>query len=183
MVDLSPATRQHVAALFAPAEIPEAEALLARECADNLPLLGDPITPQGLERLRFAALRLSGGRLGRLREAIQVAKSDWRDLLMGAGFAHDVHAHRRWRPRLLDAPTIQRWMAGILPEGVALRLEDAVSVRYGPHLGKDGAVIDLLGLEPEALYLVELASGEQAEEYQRSLVRQTSPDANPLPTR
>ena len=46
-----------------------------------------------LERLRYAALKLSGGRLDALREAVELARIDWRDLLMGAGFGYDVHAH------------------------------------------------------------------------------------------
>jgi hypothetical protein len=97
MVDLSPLTRQHVAALFAAADVPQAEQLLAHECAENLPLVRDP-TPEGLERLRFAAIRVSEGALPRLRDAIALAKIDWRDLLVAAGFAHDVTAHRTWRP-------------------------------------------------------------------------------------
>jgi hypothetical protein len=97
MVDLSEQTRQHVAALFAPGERAEAERILAIECAENLPLIGDP-SPLGLERLRFAALRLSNGRLELLREAVDLAKVDWRDLLMASGFGQDLEAHRRWRP-------------------------------------------------------------------------------------
>jgi len=98
MVDLSPLTKQHLAVLFAPADVGEAEQLLARECAENLPLISNP-TPSGLERLRFAALRLSDGSLHRLREAITLAKTDWRDLLVAADFADDIHAHRSWQPR------------------------------------------------------------------------------------
>jgi hypothetical protein len=98
MVELSPLTKQHLAALFVPADVSEAEQLLARECAENLPLVSNP-TPGGLERLRFAALRLSDGNLHRLRDAIALAKTDWRDLLVAADFAEDVHAHQSWHPR------------------------------------------------------------------------------------
>ena len=101
MIELSPPTKQHLDALFAPADVPEAEELLARECADNLPLTWNP-TPSGLERLRFAALRLSEGRLDRLRDAIALAKTDWRDLLVAAGFADDIDAHRSWQPQRRD---------------------------------------------------------------------------------
>jgi hypothetical protein len=51
-----------------------------------------------LERYRYAALKLSGGDLGRLRQAIELAKSDWRDLLVAAGFAENVRAHKNWNP-------------------------------------------------------------------------------------
>src|SRR5262245_34140210 len=65
VVKLSPLTKQYVAALFAPTDVAEAESLLATECAENLPLVSDP-TPEGLERLRFAAIRLSEGKVTRL---------------------------------------------------------------------------------------------------------------------
>ena len=98
MVELSPLTRQHVAVLFAPADVGEVEGFLVRECAENLPLISDP-TPSGLERVRFAALRLSDGSIHRLRDAITLAKTDWRDLLVAANFADDIHAHRTWEPQ------------------------------------------------------------------------------------
>jgi hypothetical protein len=44
MVDLSPRTRSHVAALFRRDDVPEAEVLLATECAEDLPILGAAAT-------------------------------------------------------------------------------------------------------------------------------------------
>jgi hypothetical protein len=52
----------------------------------------------GLERCRFAALKLSCGQLEKLRGAIELAAKDWRDLLMAAGFGRDLEAHLRWLP-------------------------------------------------------------------------------------
>jgi hypothetical protein len=51
-----------------------------------------------LERIRFAALKLSAGNLEALRSAVGLANRDWRDLLMAAGFGRDVDAHRSWHP-------------------------------------------------------------------------------------
>lgn len=51
-----------------------------------------------LERVRFAALKLSTGSLAGLRRAVELAKLDARDLLMAAGFGHDVRAHEAWFP-------------------------------------------------------------------------------------
>ncbi len=51
-----------------------------------------------LERLRFAALKLGGGRLADLYDAVDLANTDWRDLLVAAGFAEDVEAHKSWFP-------------------------------------------------------------------------------------
>jgi hypothetical protein len=98
MIELSPLTRRHVAAMFDPAQAEQVEELLARECAENLPLMAGPPTPESLERIRFAALRLSGGNTEHLRQAVRLAQIDWRDLLIAAGFADDVQAHARWQP-------------------------------------------------------------------------------------
>jgi hypothetical protein len=53
-------------------------------------------TPDGLERVRFAALKLSEGNMEKLHRAVKLAKADWRDLLVAAGFADSVHAHKHW---------------------------------------------------------------------------------------
>ena len=103
MVPLSPATTVHIDALFAPGDVAEASRLLAEGCAESLPLIGAPATPLTLERIRFGVLRLSHGDLARLREAIVVAQTDWRDVLVAAGFGHGVEEHLRWQPRARDA--------------------------------------------------------------------------------
>jgi hypothetical protein len=55
MIALSSRTRERLVAVFRAHDTPEAERLLAEECADTLPLLGETATPAGLERIRFAA--------------------------------------------------------------------------------------------------------------------------------
>jgi len=52
----------------------------------------------GLERVQFAALKVSHGDVNRLRKAIEVGQRDFRDLLSAAGFM-GLHTHRRWRPK------------------------------------------------------------------------------------
>jgi len=52
----------------------------------------------GTERERFAALRLSGGDIEKLKKAIELGQSDFRDLLLEAGFASDAEQHQRWWP-------------------------------------------------------------------------------------
>ena len=32
----------------------------------------------------------------KLHRAVKLAKTDWRDLLVAAGFADSVHAHKHW---------------------------------------------------------------------------------------
>jgi len=94
-VELSPQTVRRLELLFPPRVREEARQLLTEECGSNLPFFGGS-NPIGLERVRFAALKVSQGQLEKLREAIELAKVDWRDLLVIAGFAHDPQAHKRW---------------------------------------------------------------------------------------
>lgn len=93
---LTQRTRDHVAILFPTAQEKVAE-ILVRECGNNLPLL-EKADALALERLRFAVLRLSEGRFDKLRSAIELAKVDWRDLLLAAGFGEDAEAHLKWQP-------------------------------------------------------------------------------------
>ena len=96
-VPLSDATTIRLRSLFAGADARDAELLLVHECGTNLPFLENE-DARGLERFRFAALKLGGGDLAKLREAVELAKADWRDLLVAAGFADDTSAHERWLP-------------------------------------------------------------------------------------
>ena len=92
---LSPGTRRRVEIVFAREDQPTAEAILATECGNNLPFQGQ-CNRYELERVRFAAMKFSGGKLEGLRKAVQMAKRDWRNLLMSSGFGNDVTAHQRW---------------------------------------------------------------------------------------
>jgi len=49
-----------------------------------------------MERIRFAAIKLSKGNMLKLLKAIDEARMDWRDLLMAADFGFDVDAHENW---------------------------------------------------------------------------------------
>ena len=97
-VPLSDDTRRRLEALFAEDERAAATQLLVEECGDNLPF-NEGQGPVDLERIRFAALKLSAGSLKELREVIALAKIDWRDVLFSAGFENDVTVHRSWMPQ------------------------------------------------------------------------------------
>ena len=99
MTPLTPATRRRLNLLFAPSDRVEAAKLLVSECGNNLPMMEDA-SASALDRFRLAALKLSGGTLRGLRSAIALAKTDWRDLLIAAGFGHDVNAHRKWQAKV-----------------------------------------------------------------------------------
>jgi hypothetical protein len=66
---------------------------LERECGPNL-----ECSPGELERVRVAVLKVSGGGMTAFRSAVHLAKEDWRDVLVAAGFDRDEHAHERWVP-------------------------------------------------------------------------------------
>ncbi|HKT88342.1 MAG TPA: hypothetical protein VJQ59_07895 [Candidatus Sulfotelmatobacter sp.] len=96
MSALSEATWEKVRALFPPTQHDEVAAILQNQCGNNLPFLGNK-TPEELERFRFAALKLSQGRLDKLRDAVRLANTDWRDLLVAAGFADSADAYKQWK--------------------------------------------------------------------------------------
>lgn len=94
MVPLSPLNEAQVRRLFAAGDVDVALGLLAGCSVSD--------TPPLLERIRSAAVRISGGVVGELRGALALAALDWRDLLVAAEFADDVGAHLRWVPQRLD---------------------------------------------------------------------------------
>lgn len=96
MVRISPATAERLNRLFSPETRRQAVTLLEEQCAELA--MWRNAAPEGLERIRFAVLKVSQGNLETLGQAIERAQADWRDVLVHAGFAHDVNAHRDWRP-------------------------------------------------------------------------------------
>jgi hypothetical protein len=94
MPELSEATWEKLRKIF-PAELhEEAAQILENEGGNNLPFL-EKMDKYGLERFRFAALKLSNGKLDQLRSAVELGKSDWRDLLVSAGVG-SIDAHTKW---------------------------------------------------------------------------------------
>ena len=92
---LTPRLLARLRAMFAGADQAEAVALLEADAGRGLPY-GETMDEAGVERIRAALLKLSKGSLAELRAAIAVAKVDWRDTLVGAGFGSSVTAHAEW---------------------------------------------------------------------------------------
>ncbi|GAA5181947.1 hypothetical protein GCM10025771_30060 [Niveibacterium umoris] len=97
---LSPQLQRKVRQLFTDEQSVLAIQALETGCGDALPLIASQ-GDVGLERVRAAALKLSQGSLDKLDEAIKLAQTDWRDVLLAAGFGHSVTAHQSW---LNEAP-------------------------------------------------------------------------------
>ena len=92
---LSPATEKRIGLLFSPHERELVRTLLVDKCGNNLPG-HENAGAEELDRIRFAALKLSEGDLAKLEKVLRLAGTDWRDLLMAAGFGDDSTAHLRW---------------------------------------------------------------------------------------
>lgn len=92
---LSPESEKRVKLLFPPDEQAMVCARLLADCGNNLPGL-EAADSAAMDRFRFAVLKLSEGDLHKLDKALQLAQTDWRDLLMAAGFGESVTAHALW---------------------------------------------------------------------------------------
>lgn len=91
---LTPRLSAKIKALFPSQDHAFAEQWLVAECGDSVPF--GAMGMKGLERIRAAALKVSRGSLERLAAATSRAQISWRDLLVSADFAEDVHAHEAW---------------------------------------------------------------------------------------
>jgi len=97
MTELSGKTKERISALFPSKQRKEVEDLLIIECGENIPFC-ESKDKYKMERIRFAALKLSEGSMDKLIIAIELAQKDWRDLLMNAEFGKDLEAHNKWQP-------------------------------------------------------------------------------------
>ena len=93
--ELRPETQRRVALLFSEEKRAEATRLLVEDCGYNLAGVGR--NGDLVQQVRYAALKVSKGDLDRLRQAIGVAKLDYRDIIVKAGFL-TATAHKRWMP-------------------------------------------------------------------------------------
>ena len=81
--------------------------ILNNECGNNLPLCEDWTSKQ-LERIRFAVIKLSEGQLDKFQYAVKLANIDWRDLLVEAGFAHDINYHNEWANKIIGIENLNQ---------------------------------------------------------------------------
>lgn len=92
-------TRRRLDLLFEGSERAQVERILLQEC--GAAVVGSDAGPEwegAVERIRIGVLRCSEGQLTKLRDAVALARTDWRDLLVASGFADDVNAHLSWMP-------------------------------------------------------------------------------------
>ena len=95
MVKLSKKTETLLNDFFPKTLREEAKELIETMCASILPFCENS-GPEQMERIRFSAIKLSEGQIDKLCDAIELAQTDWRDLLMSAGFGYDPEKHYQW---------------------------------------------------------------------------------------
>ncbi len=105
MIPLSHRTIERIRLLFDESDRDTVARALVERCGDNLPLVHSSYVSLA-ERIRFAVLKLSGGRVAELERHLQVAATDWRDVLLAAGFGTDLDAHLRWNPEKERSDTV-----------------------------------------------------------------------------
>ena len=95
MSQLTPRTEEIIERVVAPNVQGEVRSLLQRGCdAQTLACTG--WSDEQMERIWFAVLKLGEGKPASVKSAVSLAQTDWRDLLMAAGFGEDEDAHERW---------------------------------------------------------------------------------------
>src|SRR5579862_8339774 len=130
---MTPETLRRLDILFTPGDRESAKALL-QQCES--------------ERLQFAALEVSDGKLAVLEHALRLAKRDFRDLLMAADFG-EVDAHLKWKPKPaaepseIDPPALG---AGV-HESLATVLRPMGFERHGEKWSRGGEVPQTLELQ------------------------------------
>lgn len=157
---LSAFTRERLEALF----LPEHRAVVEQALIERLDQILPGRGPIETERFQCAVLRVSGGLLSGLEEALELARLDWRDLLVAARFFEPPY-FRKWQPRGLTPAMIQQWHEGAALTDVAFRPGDAVRVSIPGYRSGRGHVRGLVQLEPWTKYRVEMdPSGEPGPE-------------------
>lgn len=95
MTELGSRTEKLIVRRLAPDVAARVSELLFSRCtAERLGCTG--WTTEQMERIWFAVLRVGGTSCTTVEAAVVQAETDWRDLLVAAGFEDDVEAHLMW---------------------------------------------------------------------------------------
>jgi len=78
-----------------------AKSALEVKAGKTIPFCGNSSSEQ-LDRIRFAIIKLSGGCTEALDNAIELAHTDWRKLLISADFGVNPIEHDNWFKEELD---------------------------------------------------------------------------------
>ena len=96
-VPLSPLTKERINTVFSLMDRKTASHLLSKKCGITLPKMAS-VEAEDFERIRFAAIKLSNGKLVELERLIDEAHVNCHGLVERAGFGEDPKAHLDWLP-------------------------------------------------------------------------------------
>src|SRR5438045_8765208 len=94
-VPLSERTLRLVRRMFPSDRQAAVVAALEDRCGSGLQLWVST-SPEGLERIRFAVMKLGCGSSPEFERALAIANIDWRDVLVAAGLGSSLVAHLEW---------------------------------------------------------------------------------------
>ena len=94
---LSKQARIRLERIFPPESRAEAERQLIERCSSHLPDDSDRVLSH-VDRMRFAAMKTSGGTFRYLEAAVELGNRDFRDLLVSAGFGFSAPSSLLWMP-------------------------------------------------------------------------------------
>ena len=92
---LSQRTLQAIEILYPLTEREVVREILESECSKTKLGCAGWSTSQ-MERIWFAVLKLGSEAPGTFLDAVELARTDWRDLLMAANFGEDINLHKKW---------------------------------------------------------------------------------------
>ena len=101
-IALSERTQKLITKLFPRSDGVVISDLLYRAVSSNIPYF-ENANPEELERIRFAILKMTQQSQLNLAVGIYLAQTDWRDLLMSAGFGNDSNEHMNWYDKQLQS--------------------------------------------------------------------------------
>jgi len=102
MNELSQTTLRVIQQLFDSEQQSEVENILISECSYTLIPEQDAAWDKLRERVQLGVLKISNGNTDKLLSAIILAQTDWRDLLMAAGFGYSITEHENWAHEILE---------------------------------------------------------------------------------
>ena len=100
MLQLTEDTKNVVDLLFSSDEAKELKERLQAELSNGL-VFAAYSTPESRERIWLAVIKKCKETLNPWDTWFELAKTDWRDLLMAADFGHDTTAHMKWKRKVL----------------------------------------------------------------------------------
>ncbi len=101
-IALSERTRSLISKMFSKSDGIVISDMLYRAVSANISFCANS-SPEDMERIRFAILKMTKHSPLNLAVGIYLAQSDWRDLLMAAGFGDDATQHMIWYDEQMNA--------------------------------------------------------------------------------